>query len=629
MSLSPEDTFVNPGGLPTRITRPAMPEPSPLTRATAAHATAAREIDVLSVEMTSLTAELQRAESALEGLRQAPSERSWTQPLARTRQVAERVAQVNLLLQNMGKTLSETSETIEILRTERGQLQALCVIAEHLNASMTLPDLMTRVLDDLLRLVRADRGAILLMGESGNLRFEAAREASGNRLSMNEYAVSTNIVKQVLSTSQPMVVNDAQGDVANGASGLGTHIHSIMCAPLRIAGKTLGVVYVDRLASGGAFTANHLDLLAAFCNEAAITIENANLFARQKLHMQEINAMRTYTDSILASISSGVMAIDNEGRVTRINGAFADILHIDEASAIDQPFEHVLAVIEDEALHRRITKTIEDPAVRQELLVHAPITGHPRREGASTLKVGWSALHDGDHRRLGTAIVIDDLTDLRQAQHEAEIFRRYVHPDVVDLVTHTPGAEKLGGATREISVVFADLSGYTRLSEELSPAALVDLLNEYLAILTEAVFLENGTVTMFQGDAVMAIFNAPSSQSDHALRAVRAALSMRRQLEQYNQKTGRRNIQFTVGVNTGIAVVGNVGSKQLQNYTAIGDAVNTAKRLEEMANGNQILLGAATMDCVAAQVFAKRLSDQQVKGKSLPLEVWELQGIKG
>ncbi|HKD74303.1 MAG TPA: adenylate/guanylate cyclase domain-containing protein, partial [Ktedonobacterales bacterium] len=204
--------------------------------------------------------------------------------------------------------------------------------------------------------------------------------------------------------------------------------------------------------------------------------------------------------------------------------------------------------------------------------------------------------------------------------------RRYVHPEVVDYVVRQPNATKLGGQTREISVVFADISGYTAMSEEMPPAQLVELLNEYLSMMTEAVFAEQGTVTMFQGDAVMAIYNAPPDQEDHALRAVRTALRMRNAFETYNQRTGQRNVSFSVGVNTGIALVGNIGARErLQNYTAIGDVVNMAKRLEECADKNQILLGEGTMHYVAPAVQTRPLGETRVKGKSRPQRIWELQ----
>ncbi|HKD75660.1 MAG TPA: GAF domain-containing protein, partial [Ktedonobacterales bacterium] len=415
----PNGKFVGAGGLPTRITHP---EPGPLTVAATVQAQATRDIEALHGEMAALQTALQQMEGTLRDFREAQVGGAWTTPLTRTREVMARIAQAIGSLKELERAIAEANITIETLRAERGQLQALCLIAEHLNASMSRPDLMARVLDDLLMLLRSERGAILLANDKGDLHFEAARQANGTRLNSDEYPVSISTAKQVLTTGQPRLINDER---SNGRS----RIHSIMCAPLRISGRTLGIVYVDRLADDGLFTLEHLDLLAAFCNEATIAIENANLFAAQQLHLQEIAAMKTYTDSILTSIRSGVLAVDNRGRVTRANRALEEILDLREADVLDRPSDQVLAVIEDTELLTQLRVAIAQQNDGGSKLVQAPISGHSsRKEQTCTLSVGWSALIDNDNHRLGTVIVIDDLTDLTKAQREAEVFRRYVHP---------------------------------------------------------------------------------------------------------------------------------------------------------------------------------------------------------
>jgi class 3 adenylate cyclase len=189
----------------------------------------------------------------------------------------------------------------------------------------------------------------------------------------------------------------------------------------------------------------------------------------------------------------------------------------------------------------------------------------------------------------------------------------------------------LGGETREISVVFADMRGYTRLAEQLAPDELVRLLNSYFNVLTEAIWQEEGTVTMFIGDALMAIFNAPLPQPDHMQRAVRAAWAMRQALERHSGSltSPGASVEYGVGVHTGLAVVGNIGARdRLQNYTAVGDAVNTAQRLQSNASANQILLSAATYLGVADMVYARELAPLQVKNKSQPLSVYQLEGLR-
>jgi class 3 adenylate cyclase len=201
---------------------------------------------------------------------------------------------------------------------------------------------------------------------------------------------------------------------------------------------------------------------------------------------------------------------------------------------------------------------------------------------------------------------------------------------VVRQLLADPSAVHLGGEQREISIVFADIRGYTKLAEELTPDALVRVLNQYLEILTAAIWQEEGTLTMFIGDALMAIFNAPLPQPDHAERATRAAWAMRRALER-NLTISHADVpavHYGIGVHTGNAVVGNIGAhERMQNYTAIGDAVNIAQRLQSAAAADQILLSAATFQRVAHLATARPMDPLTVKGKAQPLHVFELDGM--
>jgi adenylate cyclase len=621
--IQPDALFVSTGGLEARITQPQQ---SPLTRAASVQARVLREIGEFHSDAPQLV-------NQLEELRSVPG--NTHVPFEHTAKIVEHIRRVEYSFAELEQALSESQSLIEQLRSERGQLQALCVIAEHLNQTLNRPELYERILTDLMLLVQAERGAILLKDSQGNLRFEAALHNDGRQLSRGDFILSRSIIEQVWRSHRPLMINDAAHDTlsADRPSVQDQGITAIMCAPLVVESNVLGVVYVDRQSHFGSFSHAHVDLLSAFCNSAAIAIQNANLFATQQLHMQEIAAMKTYTDSILLSISSGVAALDNTGRITRVNSAFERILHVQQADVIDRPFDQVLSVIEDNALLQHIYSTIQLDDVQESMLVEAHIAGHLYRPGLCTLSVGWSALYNSERKRLGSVIVIDDLTDLAQAQRAAQIFRRYVHPEVVDLVVQHPSAAELGGELREISVIFADVRGYTRMSEGISPTQLVALLNQYLTMMTEAIFEMGGTVTMFQGDAIMAIFNAPAEQPDHALRAVRAAWKLHKSVERYNHQTGQKYpVRVGVGINTGQAVVGNIGAvNRIQSYTAIGDTVNSAKRLEEGATEGQILLAETTYLQVVRQannLNIERFPDVIGKNKSQPMPAWLLRGIR-
>jgi class 3 adenylate cyclase len=210
-------------------------------------------------------------------------------------------------------------------------------------------------------------------------------------------------------------------------------------------------------------------------------------------------------------------------------------------------------------------------------------------------------------------------------EYVRETFQRYVAPAVVDKLLNDPGAVSLGGTRRDITVLFADISGFTRLSEQLEPERAMRVLNDFLTLAGRAVLEQEGTLDKFSGDSVMAIFGAPLAQNDHPLRAVRSALAIRHRLAAFEcDATADGHLHYKIGICSGEAVVGNAGMPDLMNYTAIGDTVNVAKRLEESAAPDQILLGAKTYDTVKTKVNARALGSIHLKGRSAPVRVYEL-----
>jgi class 3 adenylate cyclase len=218
------------------------------------------------------------------------------------------------------------------------------------------------------------------------------------------------------------------------------------------------------------------------------------------------------------------------------------------------------------------------------------------------------------------------LENTRLYQQIDQLFRQYMPASVATALIADPAQAALGGAVREISVLFGDLRGFTTLSERLSPPDLVNLLNRYYGVAAQAVLAEGGTIDKFMGDAMMAIFNAPATQADHALRACRAALAMQRVIAPIAAEASDMP-RFGIGVNTGEALVGNIGSEAIRNFTAIGDTVNLASRLQTRAEGGQVLINSSTYALVKEHVQVQPLGQIQVKGKAVPVEVFLLLNV--
>ena len=210
-------------------------------------------------------------------------------------------------------------------------------------------------------------------------------------------------------------------------------------------------------------------------------------------------------------------------------------------------------------------------------------------------------------------------------------FSRYLGEDVMEEALKNP--DKLNrGEKREMTVLFSDIRGFTTLSERMVPEKLASFINEYLSPMTQIVFEEKGTLDKYIGDAIMAFWNAPIDQEDHALRACAASLRMLEKLQELKERWRKENFpefDIGVGVNTGPMIVGNMGSDVRVDYTVMGDAVNLASRLEgtNKEYDTRIILGEGTWDKVAGKVTGRRLGAVRVKGKRKPVRIYELRGM--
>ena len=204
---------------------------------------------------------------------------------------------------------------------------------------------------------------------------------------------------------------------------------------------------------------------------------------------------------------------------------------------------------------------------------------------------------------------------------------RYLPKPLVEQIVERRRELSLGGDRRDITVLFADVVGFTPLTERQSAETVVTMLNELFTILTEIVFRHGGMVDKFIGDSVMAIWNAPDAQADHATRAVSAAEDMLRWLEAGNESWRERfgfTVELAIGINSGEAVVGNFGSETRMEFTAIGDTVNVAARLESIARPNQILVTRAVRDAVAAPARFGELGKRPLAGRAEPVDLFEV-----
>ncbi|UCG64689.1 MAG: adenylate/guanylate cyclase domain-containing protein [Deltaproteobacteria bacterium] len=225
------------------------------------------------------------------------------------------------------------------------------------------------------------------------------------------------------------------------------------------------------------------------------------------------------------------------------------------------------------------------------------------------------------------------LTEERERKKIKGAFTYYVSSSVVNEMLKHPEKLKLGGERKELTVLFSDIKGFTTIAEGLTPEELVNLLNEYLTVMTDVVFKYDGTLDKYIGDAIMAVYGAPLDLPDHPYKACQSALEMVEELERLNEKwigEGRQAFDIRIGINTGPMMVGNMGSKQRFDFTAMGDSVNLGSRLEgaNKSYKTSIIIGELTYESVKNEFVCMELDSVRVKGKKQPVKIYNLIGYK-
>lgn len=226
-------------------------------------------------------------------------------------------------------------------------------------------------------------------------------------------------------------------------------------------------------------------------------------------------------------------------------------------------------------------------------------------------------------RRLQSKVQTDDLK--AKQEQIRNTFERFVAAPIVQQMLQHPTDVKLGGKLQEITVLFADLEGFTSLSERTDPEMLLTVLNQYHSLVVKIIQRYNGTIDKFIGDCVMALYNTPVEQEDHISNAVKSALHIQDDLHLLHSRLDKEyQLKINFGIHTGVAVVGNVGTTELMDYTAVGDTVNISARLQGLAESGKILISEAVFEAVEDIAFGRLLGPVAVKGRQETVTVYEI-----
>lgn len=532
-------------------------------------------------------------------------------------------------LQDVGmvrNNLETLAGSLHAQHIELGRLQALAETSSLITSTLSLDAVLNNVIDTAIKLTSAERGYVVLRDPTtGALSVRVARNLDQETIERGSFIVSRSVVNEVAETGQPVVTTNAQSDprFANQESVVSYALRSILCVPLKVKDVVTGVVYVDNRIRAGLFGEGELTLLYAFANQAAEAIEHARLFEQVRETLAEVTGQKELLENVFASIASGVITTDNDGRLIICNHAAERILNLDNAAALDAPMLEVLHPLGNSFLEA--AKQVLATKQRASLELEPEIPGR----GKTILSLRLSPLKTPDETTSGLTILIDDLTDTRRREATLAEIRRYLPPAMVENIREIDTIE-LGGEEREISVIFADVRGFTRFSEQIEPEALMTIINRYLEVSSDAIHLYEGIVDKYMGDAVVGLYNTQLNpqENDHALRAVRAAMSMLYDVQALHEMLpAQYQLWYGVGIDTGFAVVGNVGSQERKEFTALGNPLNDAKKLQETAERGEILISEETYNRVRNHIEAE-LTERPFRGEEITQKMYKVIGFR-
>jgi adenylate cyclase len=527
--------------------------------------------------------------------------------------VYEDMAQVKEALPKIGKA-------VYALERERQILDSYTQIGQTLNTSLEIEVVLKAVLDEVIRLSGAERCSLFLKGTAGNLELQVARNWEQDSIDPNELTISKTVIQRVADTGIPVLTSDAQEDkrFATQASVVFHNLRSILCVPLQSHDTIIGVIYLDSRVRTGAFTQKELEMINIAANQAAIAIENARLFDSVKQALGEVTALKNLLDQIFRSIPSGVITTNFQNQIVLSNRMAQQLLGMEADQIQNKTLDEVLF-----PFIPILKKYVEIVLQENVSLVGLETTVTFKNRSPIDLRFSLAPLRDIHEKNHGVAIVLDDLTEKRRLEAHYRLFEKMVSPAVIQNLD--PKSIQPGGKRAEVTVLFADLRGFTALSEVNQPETLVTILNRYLSTAADCVLKEGGTIDKFMGDAIMAWFNAPVAQADHTFHALRAALQIRSAMEELHKDLPEEfRLYFSFGIHVGDAILGLIGTEKRLDYTAIGDCVNIAKRLQENSGPGQIYISQTAYLRVKERVVVSKLGPIIARGKKNRITAYQV-----
>ena len=507
----------------------------------------------------------------------------------------------------------QSTQFIERMKKTREQEMEFLDVVSDVTSDIDLGSLLQKVMSEATRMLQAERSTLFLNDEKTNELWSQVGEGLGAtqiRLP-NHLGIAGAVFTSGKTVNIPYAYADLRFNPAFDKK-TGFFTRSILCVPvINKNGKVIGVTQVLNK-RGGPFSDEDEQRLKAFTAQISIGLENAKLFA-------DVQNMKNYNESMLQSMTNGVITLDEDGKVVTCNAAGLRIFKVTEKAIIGQAAADFF-VGPNAWVMEKIKKSEETQDSEITVDAELEIEGEKVSVNSTVLP-----LVSSENKKLGSMIMMEDISSEKRMK---STMSRYMDPGLADQLLGK-GEDILGGKSVTATVLFSDVRGFTTLTEELGAQGTVQLLNDYFTIMVDCIQKEGGMLDKFIGDAIMAAFGLPVGHDDDEDRAVRASISMLTELNIWNKERmdkGMKPVDMGIGLNTDNVVSGNIGSPKRMDYTIIGDGVNLASRLESACKqySARILISDNTYKKLRGTYRSREVDRVVVKGKTQPVVIYEI-----
>ncbi len=497
-------------------------------------------------------------------------------------------------------------------KTRTQEIEFLEVVSDVIS-ELDLAALLQKVMSEATRMLQAERSTLFLNDEKTHeLYTVVAQGLDDEPIRLPNHL---GIAGSVFTTGKTVNIPHAYADLRfNTAFDVKNDYftRSMLCVPVvSKTGKTIGVTQVLNK-RGGPFTDEDESRLRAFTAQVSIALENAKLF-------DDVQNMKNYNESILESMSSTVITLDEDEKIVTCNAAGLRLMQVSPLEVLESKARDFFTGPNAWLLEKMQWVKDEETS---DLSMDAEMEfgGEQRSANVTVLP-----LISTERKKLGSMIMIEDISTEKRMK---STMSRYMDPSIAEQLLYG-GDDVLGGKNTTVTVLFSDVRGFTTLTEELGPPGTVTLLNEYFTIMVDCIQRQDGMLDKFVGDALMAIFGLPIAHDDDEDRAVCAAISMLSELAVWNVERlayGKKPVNIGVGLNTDMVVSGNIGSPKRMDYTVIGDGVNLAARLESACKqySARILISEYVYKKLRGIYRIRDIDRVVVQGKTEPVSIYEV-----